>query len=158
MAEEANKAEQVEEQEPHGEPEADYKALYEKTLAESRKWEKRAKDNADKAKKLDELTAGEQSLEERIGKLEAENEKLKADKARAELVAKVAADTGLPESVVAALNGTDEETLAEQAMAVVALKPKGAPTAPEAGRFPADTGAAKTNAEKFGEAIEKFFA
>ena len=157
MAEEA-KAEQVEGQEPHGEPETDYKALYEKTLAESRKWEKRSKDNAEKAKRFDELTAGEQSVEDRLAKLEAENKRLHDEKARAALVSKVAADTGLPESVVAAFNGADEDALTEQAMAVVALKPKGAPNAPEAGRFPADTGAKKSNAEMFGEAVEQFFA
>ncbi len=159
MAEEATATTQeATTEEPHGAEEVDYKALYEKTLKESRKWEQRSKDNAEKAKKLDELTAGEESLEDRIAKLEAENKRLHDEKERAALVAKVAAETGLSESIVATLAGTDEETLKEQAEAIAALKPKGAPYVPEAGKFPADQGSAKSNAEKFGDVVEQFFA
>ncbi|TDQ01253.1 hypothetical protein [Labedaea rhizosphaerae] len=45
--------------------EPDYKALYEKTLAESRKWESRSKDNASKAKKWDEAEAANRTEAEK---------------------------------------------------------------------------------------------
>ena len=114
----------------------DYKALYEQLKSESRKWEERSKANKAKADQLDQLMAGNSSVEERIAALEAENKQMKDAKARRELVAKVAAATELPESRVATLNGEDEESLTEQAKAIASLKPKGAPNAPEAGKFP----------------------
>lgn len=125
--------------------EKDYKAMYEaekaeheKAVAESRKWESRSKANAEAAKKLEELTAGETSVEDRISKLEAANKALEDEKARNALVAKVAASTGLSEAIVSTLNGQDEKSLIAQAQAIAELKPKGAPTAPEAGKFPKD--------------------
>lgn len=158
MADEATATQEAAETEAHAEEQVDYKALYEKTLKESRKWEQRSKDNAEKAKRLDELTAGEESLEDRIAKLEAENKRLHDEKERAALVAKVASETGIAESLVATLNGNDEDTLMAQAQAIAALKPTGAPIVPEAGKFPQDAGASKTAAEKFGEIVDQFFA
>lgn len=135
--------------------EPDYKALYEQLKAESRKWEDRSKQNKAKADKLDELMAGNDSIEERIAALEAENKAMKDAETRHALVAKVASEVGLPESVVAALNGKDEETLTAQAKAVADLKPKGAPNLPEAGKFPRDTTAKKTTAQQFGDVIDQ---
>ena len=162
MADEANvTVTQTQEQterkaeEPHG-SEPDYKAMYEKAVAESRKWEKRSKDNAEKAKKLDELTAGEASLEDRIAKLEADKKRLEDEKARAAVVAKVAEETGLSEKIVAALNGADEDTLKEQAAAVAALKPAGAPSAPEAGKFTREE-SGKSNGEVFADLVGGMF-
>lgn len=131
-----------------GGQEPDYKAMYEQLKAESRKWEDRSKQNKAKADKLDELMAGNGSVEDRIAALEAENKAMKDAKARHELVAKVAAATGLSESIVAALNGEDEESLTAQAKAVAELKPKGAPNAPEAGKFPREKQAEGEDAEK----------
>lgn len=131
-----------------GGQEPDYKAMYEQLKAESRKWEDRSKQNKAKADKLDELMAGNGSVEGRIAALEAENKAMKDAKARHELVAKVAAATGLSESIVAALNGEDEESLTAQAKAVAELKPKGAPNAPEAGKFPREKQAEGEDAEK----------
>ena len=150
MAEETKPAET----EPQGEGEVDYKALYEKAVAESRKWEKRSKANFEKAQKFDELAQGEESLEDRIAKLEAENRRLEDEKARARLVSKVAASTGLSESLVATLNGSSEETLEAQALAVAALKPTGAPNAPEAGKYPRDASTGKSTAQQFADAVE----
>ena len=69
----------------------DYKALYEDAVKESRKWEKRSKDN------LEQLNALKQSqgkpdptIEERIAALEKENGDLKAASERAALVDSVA--------------------------------------------------------------------
>lgn len=128
--------------------EQDYKALYEQLKAESRKWEDRSKQNKAKADKLDELMAGNSSIEERIAALEAENKAMKDAETRHALVAKVAAAVGLPEGLVGTLNGQDEETLTAQAKAVAALKPKGAPSAPEAGKFPREQQAEDADAEK----------
>ena len=114
----------------------DYKALYEDAVKESRKWEKRSKDN------LEQLNALKQSqgkpdptIEERIAALEKENGDLKAASARAALVDSVAKATGLDRAIVATLSGADEESLTEQAEAIAAIaKPRGgAPLAPEAG-------------------------
>ena len=114
----------------------DYKALYEDAVKESRKWEKRSKDN------LEQLNALKQSqskpdptIEERIAALEKENGDLEAASARAALVDSVAKATGLDRAIVATLSGADEESLTEQAEAIAAIaKPQGgAPLAPEAG-------------------------
>lgn len=125
-------------QQAQGGPEGkDYKALYEDAVKESRKWEKRSKDN------LEQLNALKQSqgkpdptIEECIAALEKENGDLKAASARAALVDSVAKATGLDRAIVATLSGADEDELTEQAQAIAAIaKPQGgAPLAPEAGR------------------------
>lgn len=137
-----------------GGQEPDYKALYEASVKESRKWEERAKANKGKADKWDELSAGSDSIEERIAALESENKAMKDAKSRQELVAKVAAATGLPESLVATLNGEDEEALTAQAKAIADLKPKGAPQAPEAGKFPREQ-FSRSNAQQFGDILDQ---
>lgn len=137
-----------------GGQEPDYKALYEQLKAESRKWEDRSKQNKAKADKLDELMAGNESIEERIAALEAENKAMKDAESRHALVAKVAASTGLSESIVATLSGADEEALTAQAQAIADLRPKGAPSAPEAGRFPRGE-QQRSNAQQFGDYIDQ---
>lgn len=120
-------------------PAPDYKALYENALKESRKWESRSKANL---KELDELKAAatktDPTVEERLSALESENASLKASAARSALVDSVAKATGLDRSIVATLNGEDEDALTEQAKAVAAItKPAGgAPKASEAGCKP----------------------
>lgn len=131
MAENENNQQDTTQQE-----EPDYKALYEQALKDSRKWESRSKANKEKADRWDAAAAGNDSLEERLAALESENQAMKDAEARRELVAKVAKAVGLSESIVANLTGTDEDTLTEQAKSIAALKPKGAPSAPEAGKFP----------------------
>ena len=138
---ENNEGAQQAPQEPHGsEGGTDYKALYEQTLAESRKWEKRSKANAEKAKAYDELESANKTLEERVGAIEAANKALEGEKARASLVKTVAASTGVSEAIVSTLAGEDEETLTAQAQAIAAAykTPGGAPNVGEAGKFPHD--------------------
>ena len=117
-------------------PEQDYKALYEQVKAESRKWESRSKANAKELEALKKQPAKDRTVEDRLAALEAENESLKASAARSSLVESVAKATGLDRSIVAVLNGADEDALTEQAQAIAAqLKPKStAPVAPEAGK------------------------
>ncbi len=118
------------------EPEKDYKALYEQLKSESRKWEGRSKANEKELNRLKAQANQDRTVEERLAALEAENESLKANAARAALVDSVAKATGLDRSIVAALNGADEDALTEQARAIAAqLRPKAsAPAAPEAGK------------------------
>ena len=139
------------EEEPHGSDPTDYKALYEQTLAESRKWEKRSKDNADKAKKYDELESANQTLEERVASIEAANKALENEKERARLVKSVAKSTGVPEAIVSALSGADEDSLTAQAKSIAEnyKTPGGAPHAPEAGRFPKDEDGASDEKRQF---------
>lgn len=81
--------------------------------AEARKWERRSKENAEKAK--------------------AELDALKAEKARANLVAKVAKETGVPASLI---TGDDEDSMREYAKRLAEWrKPKGAPKVGNAGSF-----------------------
>ena len=135
MAEEIKEGNPTEE--PHGE-EVDYKAMYEKALAESRKWESRSKANAEKAKKFDELESANKTLEERVASIEAANKALENEKKRAALVKQVASATGVPEGIVSSLSATDEESMTAQANAIAEnyKSPGGAPNAPEAGKFP----------------------
>lgn len=125
----------------------DYKSLYEQMQAESRKWEARAKANKEKADKWDAASGDNDSVEDRIAKLEAENKAMKDAEARHALVAKVAAATGLSASIVESLSGNDEETLTNQAKAIAELKPKGAPKSNEAGKYPRDDKADDDDAE-----------
>lgn len=114
----------------------DYKALYEEAVKESRKWEKRSKDNLAQLNDLkDSKGKPDPTIEERIAALEKENGDLKAASARAALVDSVAKATGLDRAIVATLSGADEESLTEQAEAIAAIaKPQGgAPLVPEAG-------------------------
>ena len=108
--------------EPHGakqaEPERDWKAEYEKAVAQSRKWEQRSKDNAAAAKELDEMRKQSMSDAER-----AESEKARADKAEAKLaeyerereraviVAEVAAAKGVDAEWLGRMAGDDRESI-----------------------------------------------
>ena len=141
--------------------EPDYKALYEQAQAEADKWkersrknEGRAKSNAEAAKGYEDATQQLADLTKRLDALEGENATLKAQAARSALVAKVAKSTGVPEGIVASLSAQDEDALSAAATAIAeAYKaPGGAPSAPEAGAFPAD-GATETKQSAFGDLI-----
>ena len=94
----------------------DYKALYEEAVKESRKWEKRSKENLAQLNGLKESQGKpDPTIEERIAALEKENGDLKAASARAALVDSVAKATGLDRA------------------AAIAKPRGGAPLAPEAG-------------------------
>lgn len=109
--------------EPQGEgpQQPDYKALYERTIEESRKWEKRAKASAGAQRQLDSANQAAKTAEERIAELESRIAARDAADERRALVAKVAQATGVAQSLVEALNGADEEALTEQAKAIADL-------------------------------------
>lgn len=137
MTDENREVDVIESDDPAQDDDKDYKALYEQAISESRKWENRSKANAEKAKKYDELESAKKSLEERVSDIESRNKALEDEKARASLVKKVAATTGVPESIVSTLSATDEETMTAQATAIAEnyKTPGGAPKAHEAGKF-----------------------
>ncbi|MBQ9005354.1 MAG: DUF4355 domain-containing protein [Atopobiaceae bacterium] len=62
-------------------------------------------------------------MAEQMASLEAERDALAAEKAHRELVAKVAAEAGLPAEVVSLLSATEEDALAEQAALLKAQVP-----------------------------------
>lgn len=149
--EEIQEPQEEQQQEPAQEP--DYKALYEEMKAQSRKWERRSKENADKAKQYDAIQEASKTAEQKLADLQIENERLKAAQARSELVKEVARDTGVASTIVETLSGNDYDTLTAQVKAIMeATQAKGAPRAPEAGKFPRDT-QEKSKAEQFAEAF-----
>lgn len=89
-----------------------------------------------KAEEFDKLQeANKTALEkanDKLAKATAELETLKAERERALIVAQVAKDTGVPLSVVEALNGADAETLMEQAKSI-AEQYESTPSAPYVG-------------------------
>ena len=142
----------------------DYKALWEQAKADAEMWkaksrknEDRAKSNAVAARELSDATQQLADLSERLAAIESENEKLKADAERVQLVAKVAESTGVPEQIVSALAANDEKSLIKAANAIAETYrvPAGAPSMPEAGMFPRGGQSKKTNAQQFGEAIDR---
>ena len=98
--------------EPQQQPEVDYKAKYEETLANSRKWEGRAKENSQAAARLAEIEeaskTAEQKAAERLAALEAENQGYKTREQVAAWKAEVAEAAGVP---VAALAGSTKEAI-----------------------------------------------
>lgn len=125
--------------------EPDYKALYEQAKADADKWkaqsrknESRAKANSGAATELEQNKTQLQELSERLSALEQENSSLKESAKRKQLVAEVAKETGVPESIVSQLAANDKDSLTAAATAIAdAYKtPGGAPRAPEAGKFP----------------------
>lgn len=126
--------------EPHGteptEPEKDWKAEYEKVLAQSRKWEQRSKDNAAKAKELDELKAATQTDAEKLADATKRAEEAEAKIAeyeraaeRAEAIREVAAERGIDADILARMAGDTREEIEGNAE-FIATKLSGAPIYP----------------------------
>lgn len=118
------------------EPERDWKAEYEKVLAQSRKWEQRSKDNAAAAKELEALKDASKTDAEKLAdatkRAERAEEKLadyerKAE--RAAIVAEVAANKGVDAEWLARMAGDDREAIEANAD-YIASKLSGAPIYP----------------------------
>lgn len=106
--------------------------------AEARKWEARAKENTEAAKRLSEIEEANkteaQKAAERLTALERENEALKTSSLRAE----VAAAKGVP---LALLTGASREELEAQAEALIAYRGEKKPAVdPALGREAAPSG------------------
>lgn len=119
------------------------KAEYDKLLAQSRKWEQRSKDNAAKAKELDELKAASLTDAEKLAdatkRAEAAEAKVKAYEAKAEraaVVAEVAAAKGVDADLLGRMAGSTREEVEADAD-FIADRMKGAriyPNVPDAGQ------------------------
>lgn len=113
--------------------EPDWKAL-------ARKWEGRAKANADAAKRLADLEeaakTAEQKQAEKLSKLEAELNGYRMAEKRAGWVKEVVAEVSLPSEYADVLRGDSREAIQEHAESLKALiEPKGTPV-PNAGKTP----------------------
>lgn len=113
-------------QEPNGEHNGDstdaskeFSHALAKRVAEiEQKYEAKLKDYEQLKKKADAYDEQQESgksdmdrLNERLAAIEAERDKLAAEKQRHELVSRVAKETGLPSDVLAMLSADDEESL-----------------------------------------------
>ena len=143
--------------EPHGteptEPERDWKAEYEKVLAQSRKWEQRSKDNAAKAKELDELKAATQTDAEKLAdavkraeSAESKLAELERERERAAIVAEVAAAKGVDAEWLGRMAGDTAEEIQANAD-FLASKLSGAPIYPSVADNGASKGAGITKAD-----------
>lgn len=157
MAEEStNTTTEQTQAEPHGEASqpqgTDWKA-------EARKWEARAKANGqeaqaykEKAAKFDELEEAKKSelekANEKAASLEEELAKIKATQAHAELVSKVANETGIPASL---LHGSTEEELKATANLIHVYVEKQTPGYPKDKGGAAQGGDASMTREKIAQ-------
>lgn len=121
MDNENQQLEDVTQQEPHG-TEPDYKALYEKTLAESRKWEERSKANKKQLDALgskggEDVSAQISELSQQLKELKDERDKLQHQNDLRTWADEVAAATHVPASV---LRGSTKEEMQQHAQALVA--------------------------------------
>lgn len=132
--------------------------------AESRKWEKRAKDNkaaADELEKLkkermtetERLQAEATEAKQRAAQLEAELEKQRADAERVKTALSISEETGVP---VELLTGSDEDSMRTQAKAASEFA-KGQPAAQvfkADGRKP-DTTGSRTPKDDFSDWLDQ---
>ena len=112
----------------------DWKAKYEETLGHSRKWEQRAKDNADAARRLAEIETAQQTAEASTAERITELENKLAAAERTALVSRVQAEHGISsEDAELFLTGTDEATLTAQAARLAERTQAAAPVVPSEG-------------------------
>ena len=106
-------------EEPHGEeanePEKDWKAEYQKALANSRKWEERAKANKAAASELASIKQSQMTDQEKIANYERRIAELEHAGEVSEWKQELAAQYQLPTSL---LNGNTREELEAQAEAI----------------------------------------
>lgn len=116
--------------------ERDWKAEYEKVLAQSRKWEQRAKENKDAAKRLAELEDSTKTDAERLADANKRAESAEARLAeyerraeRAAVVAEIAAEKGVDSEWLARMAGDTREEVEANAD-FIAGRLAGAPVYP----------------------------
>lgn len=112
------------------EPDVDYKAKFEETLRESRKWESRAKENVEKAKQLDELQESQKTEQEKLNERLTAAEKAANEKAAELLRYQVGVKHGFNEQQLKLLSGASEDELEEKAAAILSLS-QGKPSTPK---------------------------
>lgn len=145
-------------EEPQG-AETDWEAKYKEAVAQSRKWEERAKANKEKADKWDAYEQEGMSEAEKVAKraeaAEAELAQLKADAQRRTDAAEVSKATGVPTSLLLhCADRADMEAFAEEYAGIE--KPPAAPPAPQS-RIVRGGGSKPSTADQFAEMAEHFF-
>ena len=101
--------------------------------AEARKWEQRSKENKSA---LDELTEHHATATGQVAELTTKVSTFESERARAELVAKVAGDAGVP---AAALRGSTEEELTAHAATLKELLKPSAPIVSGQAKSPSES-------------------
>ena len=135
MADESTQqATQVEGDEPHGEESIDWEAKYKEAVAQSRKWEDRAKANKEKADRWDAYEAEGMSEAEKLAKraesAEAELAQLRASAKHDADAKEVSKETGIPVHLLAYCADREAMEAFAKEYAADAKKPAAAP-APE---------------------------
>lgn len=132
------------EEEPNGTETADL----EKWKGYAKTWEKRAKERDREIKKLKDAQADREpagSIRDELEALKGELEAMRAEKVRADLIARVAEEKGVPASL---LHGEDEDALKASADAIAAYVSQKVPG------YPTDKGGAGKAKPMTKEAIE----
>lgn len=100
-------------------------AELEKAKAESRKWEKRAKENKDAASRIAEIEEQNASSQSEIDALKAkaneaiaELEALKESQRRSDIIRQVSKSVGVDESILSRMNGDTEDEITANAVAL----------------------------------------
>ena len=145
-------------EEPQG-AETDWEAKYKEAVAQSRKWEERAKANKTKADKWDAYEQEGMSEAEKVAKraeaAEAELAQLKADAQRRTDAAEVSKAMGVPAALLLhCADRADMEAFAEEYAGIE--KPPAAPPAPQS-RIVRGGGSKPSTADQFAEMAEHFF-
>ena len=140
-------------------PDTDWEAKYKEAVAQSRKWEDRAKANKDKADKWDAYEQEGMSEAEKVAKraeaAEAELAQLKADAQRRTDAAEVSKAMGVPAALLLhCADRADMEAFAEEYAGIE--KPPAAPPAPQS-RIVRGGGSKPSTADQFAEMAEHFF-
>lgn len=148
--------------EPHGtdptEPEKDWRAEYEKVLAQSRKWEQRSKDNAAAAKELEAMKDASKTDAEKLAdatkRAESAEKKLaeyERERERAAIVAEVASAKGVDAEWLGRMSGDDRESIEANAD-YIASKLSGQPIYPSVpDNGPSKAPSKKTARDQFGD-------
>ena len=124
---------------PQGaEEELDYKELYEKAKANSRKWEERAKANKSAAEELERANEAGRSAEERIADLTRRLDEKERAEERARIAADVASRKGVDASLLVGETQEEMEAWADKLLA--AFKKPAAPSVRKPGSFAAGDG------------------
>ena len=162
MADENVTTQESTEQEPQGTEQVDWEAKYKEAVAQSRKWEERAKANKDKADKWDAyeqegMTEAEKATK-RAEEAEAELATLKAERQHAADAAEVARETGVPVEYLTFCSSRE----AMQQMAEKWQAEHGDPQTPAAASAPSTRyirpdGAKPSNRDLFAAEFESLF-
>lgn len=148
-------------QEPQGNEQTDWEAKYKEAVAQSRKWEDRAKANKEKADKWDEYEqqglSEQEKLTKRAESAEAELAQLKADAQRRKDAAEVAEATGVPQGLLLHCpDREDMESFAKEYQGATKLPTM--PPAPASRVIRGDDESKVSTADQFAEMAEQFFS